>query len=97
MLKRFVYFGTAACLTASYMLAGSRSMAYGQRVSDADAAQVRGGVCQYLTTADCPNPGGSSCKACTKVISGSTWGQGTGDCYCSASCGSFFNQIKKCT
>jgi hypothetical protein len=96
MLKRFAYFGTAACLTASYMFAGSHSMA-GQRVSDAEAAQVRGGVCQSLATADCPDPMRQGCKACTKVVSGSIWGQGTGDCYCSGSCGSFFSSIKKCT
>jgi hypothetical protein len=97
MLKRFVYFGTATCLTASYMLAGSHSMAYGQRVSDADAAQVRGGVCQYITSADCPDPGVSGCKACTKVVCTGPLGKATGDCYCSGSCGSFFSTIVKCT
>jgi hypothetical protein len=98
MLKRLVYFGTAACLTTSYMFAGTHSMACGQRVSDANAARVRGGVCQSLGTVDCPNPGVQGCQACTKVVGGLPYyGVGTGDCYCSGSCGSFFTAIQRCT
>jgi hypothetical protein len=95
--RRLAFLGAAVCLSASYMFVGARPTPCGQKVSDADAAKIRGGVCQSLATANCPNPGKTGCSACTKVVSGSIYGQGSGDCYCSGSCGSFFSSIVKCT
>jgi hypothetical protein len=67
----------------------------GQPVPDEVAGGLRGGVCQKLGFAPCAGVG-QMCAAGAKVVAGTSWGQGSGDTPCGASCGSFFSSIANC-
>jgi hypothetical protein len=67
----------------------------GQPVPDDVAAEVRGGLCQYLDYYTCSGRG-SSCPAGTYVSAGVTYGTASGSSYCSPSCGEFFALITPC-
>jgi len=67
----------------------------GQPVSDDVAAEVRGGVCQYLGTYMCPGYG-PLCPSGTYVCSGPIYGVAAGLSYCSGSCGGLSLYIAAC-
>jgi hypothetical protein len=68
----------------------------GQPVPDDVAAEVRGGVCQYLSISVCPGNGTANCPSGTYVTAGTTYGLAAGSSYCSSSCGEYFAYINPC-
>jgi hypothetical protein len=97
VFKSIAIVSVVSVALAYLVLAPSSNVAVGQSVSALEASLIRGGICQTMDTATCPDTGVSGCGSCTKVVGGTTKGTGSGSCYCVSDCGSFWASIDTCS
>lgn len=97
MFRKLVLPALAVCGFGAYLALGSAAApVYGEPVSDEAAAEARGGICQNVDLDWCPGNDTWSCPYDQYVTAGDHYGEGSGDSYCSSSCGSYFYDYEDC-